>query len=52
MCTENGTNVHHANMGDFLKKTNVGQLKETREVAWEADYTRMTTSESRIVLRG
>ena len=40
VCTENGTNVHHTKMGEFLKKTKVGQLKETiTEEKWQGKLT-------------
>ena len=40
VCTENGTNVHNTNMGEFLKKAKVGQLKETiREEKWQGKLT-------------
>ena len=39
-CTDNGTNVHHTKMGEFLKKTKVEQLKETvREEKWQGKLT-------------
>ena len=56
VCMENGTNVHHTKVREFLKKINVGRLKETvREEKWQEKLGNdgmMTTSESRIVLRG
>ena len=56
VCMENGTNVHHTKVGEFLKKIKVGRLKETvREEKWQeklGNNGMMTTSESRIVLRG
>ena len=40
VCTENGTNVNHTKLGEFLKKTKVGQLKETiREEKWQGKLT-------------